>query len=120
MPIISGPNKPYWPPANLLGDFAAGSLSCAFGICAALIKRQRTGKGSLIDLSMTEGVSYLGSFVYSNQHREQLWHPEYGFFSGNCPIYRTYETKDGKFMACGALEPKFHNEVFKGNFNVIF
>lgn len=64
MPIISGPNKPYWPPANLLGDFAAGSFCCAFGICAALIKRQRIGKGSLIDLSMTEGVAYLGSFVY--------------------------------------------------------
>lgn len=117
MPLISGRHKPYWPPANLLADFAAGSLSCAFAICAALVKRQRTGKGSLIDLSMTEGVAYLASYIYTHQDSNELWDPEYGFFSGNFPIYRTYETKDGKYIACGALEPKFHNEVFKGCFS---
>lgn len=104
MPLLSGPNRPYWPPANLLGDFAGGALLCAFGICAALIKRQRTGQGSVIDSSMTEGVAYLGSYVYAYQDRESFWEPDYGFFSGRCPIFRTYETKDGKFMACGALE----------------
>lgn len=98
------------------GDFAGGALNCAFGICAALIKRQRTGHGSIVDMSMTEGVAYLASYIFAYQDRDQFWNPEYGFFSGRCPIFRTYETKDGKFMSCGALEPKFHNEVFRGKF----
>jgi alpha-methylacyl-CoA racemase len=111
--FFSGQNKPYWPPANLLGDFGGGGLTCAFGICAALIKLHKTGQGSIIDLSMTEGTAYLASYIYSYQANEQFWDPSYGFFSGNCPVYRTFETSDGKFMSCGALEPKFHGEVFK-------
>lgn len=113
MPLISGPNRPYWPPANLIADFAGGSLTCAFGICAALIKRHKTEQGSIIDLSMTEGAAYLASYIYAYQADEQLWNPDYGFFSGRCPIFRTFETKDGKFVSCGALEPKFHSEVFR-------
>ncbi|KAI6243803.1 Alpha-methylacyl-CoA racemase [Aphelenchoides fujianensis] len=113
LPILSGPNRPLWPPVNLLADFAAGGLSTAFAICAALIRRNRTGKGAIIDTSMTEGVAYLANYVYSYQEREDFWGPDYGIFSGRFPVYRTYETKDGKFVAVGALEPKFHRQLFK-------
>ncbi|KAI6173778.1 Alpha-methylacyl-CoA racemase [Aphelenchoides besseyi] len=113
LPILSGPNRPLWPPINLLADFAGGGLSCAFAICAALIKRNTTGLGAVIDVSMTEGVSYLANYVFNYQERETFWDPENGFFSGRFPVYRTYETKDKKFVAVGALEPKFHNKLFE-------
>jgi hypothetical protein len=51
-------------PANVLGDFAAGSLSCAFGIVAALLERVKSGQGQVIDASIVDGSLYLGSFVY--------------------------------------------------------
>lgn len=30
------------------------------------------------------------------------------------PFYETYKTSDGKFMAVGALEPKFYEQLMKG------
>ena len=116
MPRISGPNQPYWPPANLLADFAGGGLSCAFAVCAALVQRQRTGRGAIIDVSMTESVGYLSRFLYEQRDTPILWDKEFGFLTGRLPWYRTYKTKDGKYMAAGGLEPKFHQEMFKGEF----
>lgn len=50
-------------PANVLGDFAAGSLSCAFGILAALVERNKSGKGQIVDAAIVEGSIYLSSFL---------------------------------------------------------
>uniref|UniRef100_A0A914EAQ2 Alpha-methylacyl-CoA racemase n=1 Tax=Acrobeloides nanus TaxID=290746 RepID=A0A914EAQ2_9BILA len=115
MPTLAGHKRtPYWPPANLLADFAGGGLTAAFGIGAALFQRtQNGGKGCIIDCSMVEGLAYLGTFVSMYKDVDYMWNMDYAFFSGMSPIYRTYETKDGKFMAIGALEPKFHIELFK-------
>lgn len=52
-------------PANVLGDFAAGSLSCAFGIVAALLERSRSGKGQVVDAAIVDGTVYLASFLYN-------------------------------------------------------
>ncbi|CAD5229465.1 unnamed protein product [Bursaphelenchus okinawaensis] len=112
LPLISGQNNP-WPPANVLADFAGGGLTGAFGILAAVVKRHSTGTGGVVDVSMTEGVSYLGSMLFEYKGNEVMWKKEAGLFTGSCPIYRTYKTKDDKFMAVGALEPKFHQAVFK-------
>ncbi|CAD5234336.1 unnamed protein product [Bursaphelenchus xylophilus] len=113
LPFISGKNERPWPPANVLADFAGGGLNGAFGILAAIIKRNRTGEGAVVDVSMTEGVSYLGAMLFEYQGNEVMWNKDFGLFRGDCPIYRTYQTKDDKFMAVGALEPKFHQAVFK-------
>uniref|UniRef100_A0AC35GGS9 Uncharacterized protein n=1 Tax=Panagrolaimus sp. PS1159 TaxID=55785 RepID=A0AC35GGS9_9BILA len=115
LPTIAGYNrKPYWPPANLLADFAGGSLTTAFGIVAALVQRNSNGgKGAIIDTSMTEGLAYLGSFISAYRDNDMLWDHEFAAFTGTCPIYRTYETKDGKFMSVGALEPKFNKRLFE-------
>ncbi|CAD6189279.1 unnamed protein product [Caenorhabditis auriculariae] len=115
MPTISGKHaeRP-WPPVNLLADFAGGGLTAAFGIVSALLARSHNGgKGCVIDCSMVEGLAYLSSFVTNYYNMSHLWTDPYAAFSGNCPIYRTYKTKDGKFMAVGALEPKFHQKMFE-------
>lgn len=51
------------PPVNLLADFAGGGLLCAFGICVALLERSRSGKGQVVDHSMTEGAAYVASWL---------------------------------------------------------
>lgn len=40
------------PPLNLLGDFAGGGLMCVMGILMALIERNTSGKGQVVDTAM--------------------------------------------------------------------
>ncbi|KHN74153.1 CaiB/baiF CoA-transferase family protein [Toxocara canis] len=116
-PTIAGhsPHRlPYWPPANLLADFAGGGLSAAFGVAAALYHRhQNGGIGGVIDVSMVEGLAYLSTFITAYKDVDVMWNKPYAWFSGDSPIYRTYRTADDKYMAVGALEPKFTNTLFE-------
>ncbi|KAK1884366.1 Alpha-methylacyl-CoA racemase [Dissostichus eleginoides] len=49
--------KPY-APLNLIADFAGGGLSCALGIVLALLERERSGRGQIIDASMVSAHSH--------------------------------------------------------------
>jgi alpha-methylacyl-CoA racemase len=103
------------PPANILGDFAGGGATLFQGLLLALLVRERTGKGQVVEANMVDGSSYLTTFPRLLL-KTPLWdHPrgENPLDSG-CPWYDTYETKDGKFMAVGALEPQFFSELIKG------
>ena len=57
-------SPPSWP-HNLVADFAGGGLMCAFGVVAALMHRQSTGVGQVVDVSMTHG-SHLAFFHCPN------------------------------------------------------
>ncbi|CAH1388481.1 unnamed protein product [Nezara viridula] len=96
------------------GDFAAGSVLCALGIVMALFERTRTGKGQVVDLSITRGCSYLASWIFAT--KDSLWSDQRGrnLLDGGTYLYNTYETKDGKWMAVGALEKKFYDNVLIG------
>lgn len=109
--LLGGKNPKPTPPVNLLADFAGGGLLCAFGICTALIERGRTGKGQIIDCSMTEGAAYLGSWLTRSQSLP-FWGNLRGknVLDGEAFYYDTYETLDGKYMSVGALEPQFFKE----------
>jgi len=103
------------PPVNLGADFAGGGLMCAFGICVALLERHRSGKGQIVDCAMVEGAAYVGSWLYRSRNLP-VWGGKRGeniLDTGN-HSYDTYETKDGKFMSVGALEPQFYNVFIKG------
>ena len=103
------------PPCNILGDYAGGSMICAMGILLAFIERNRTGKGQVIDAAMVDGVSYLSTFFYGLLANE-LMTLDIGTnpLDGGAPYYQTYETADGKFVAVGASESRFYNELLKG------
>ncbi|NXF46719.1 AMACR racemase, partial [Oceanites oceanicus] len=102
-------------PVNLLADFAGGGLMCAMGIVTALYERTRSGKGQIIDASMVEGVAYLSSFLWKSQNLG-LWNRSRGenLLDSGAPFYETYKTSDGKFMAVGAIEPQFYQQLIKG------
>ncbi|KAK4700592.1 alpha-methylacyl-CoA racemase, partial [Phenoliferia sp. Uapishka_3] len=106
--------KPIFP-LNILGDFAGGGLMAALGILMAVIERNKTGKGQVVEVDMITGARYLSSFVL------MLANPSYdqstfarprgeNLLDGGAPFYEVYETADGKFMSLGALEPKFYAE----------
>lgn len=109
------PNEPPSPPINLLADFAGGGLMCAFGIVLALFERMKSGRGQIIDASMTEGAAYVATWIFKSRNLP-IWssEPGTGVLDGGLACYGTYETKDGKFMAVGALEPQFYLNFLSG------
>jgi crotonobetainyl-CoA:carnitine CoA-transferase CaiB-like acyl-CoA transferase len=96
-------------PSALIGDFAAGGMSAAVHILAALLRRDDTGKGAHCDVSITDALFQInsmaiGSYLLSGQEPR----PGESFFSGMWPWYDIYETKDGRYVSVGAVEPYFH------------
>lgn len=106
--------KPY-APLNLIADFAGGGLSCALGIVLALLERERSGRGQVIDASMVEGAAYVGSFAWKSQSIG-MWDRPRGenMLDSGAPFYDTYQTSDGKYVAVGAIEPQFYTQLLKG------
>jgi len=90
---------PAWPPVQV-ADLAAGSLGAVTEILAALLVRERTGRGAQLTVSMTHGTHRLASFRLAGDPRPQL-------LTGGLACYRTYATGDGRHLTVGALEPKF-------------
>merc|ERR1712168_1592917 len=103
------------PPINLTADFAGGGLMCAFGISMALFARESSGVGQVIDCSMVEGAAYVGQWLWRSQNLF-IWGKPKGnnLLDGGVHFYDTYETKDHKFMAVGAIEPKFYDNFVSG------
>lgn len=70
-----------------------------------------SGKGQVVDCSMTEGAAYVGSWLTRSQSLP-IWNSVRGnnILDGGAFYYGTYETKDAKYMSVGALEPQFYQE----------
>jgi len=111
---IGRKDEPPLAPINLLADFAGGGLTCAMGIVTALFERSKSGQGQVIDANMVEGAAYVGSWIYLSQ-KMMLWGQPRGqnVLDSGAHFYETYRTKDGKFMAVGAIEPQFYAEMLK-------
>ncbi|KAJ3121851.1 hypothetical protein HK100_012212 [Physocladia obscura] len=100
------------PPANILADFSGGGMICVLGILMALIEREKSGQGQVIDAAMIDGAAYLSTFVVK-MNQSNLWNDSRGknLLDTGAHFYETYKTKDGKFMAIGAIEPKFYRTL---------
>jgi alpha-methylacyl-CoA racemase len=100
------------PPLNLVGDFGGGGMLLAVGVLAALLERERSGLGQVVDAAMVDGSALLASFLYGLR-AAGAWRDERGtnLLDGGAPFYDTYRTADGRHMAVGALEPKFYAEL---------
>jgi crotonobetainyl-CoA:carnitine CoA-transferase CaiB-like acyl-CoA transferase len=99
--------RPPVPPV-LIADIAAGTLPVVMNVALALLQRQRTQKGAVLELSI---VDNLGLFTHRALAHlfASLPEPKAGsdFLTGAAPRYRTYLTRDGGVIAVAALEPKF-------------
>ncbi|WP_077213245.1 CaiB/BaiF CoA transferase family protein [Bacillus dakarensis] len=92
-------------PSTTIADFVGG-ISASEAILAALVKKLRTGEGSYIDLSITDTLL---SLMSNHVVHESITGEEHGIprLNNKHVCYYIYETKDGRYVSLGALEPKF-------------
>jgi alpha-methylacyl-CoA racemase len=110
--VARRPGTAPMPTANLLGDFAGGGMYLVLAVLAALIERSRTGVGSVIDVAIVDGTTYLTTML--QEYRALgMWSDSPGTnrLDTGAPYYDTYETADGGFVAVGALEDKFFEQL---------
>jgi crotonobetainyl-CoA:carnitine CoA-transferase CaiB-like acyl-CoA transferase len=94
-------------PGVQVADLAGGMIA-AYGMIAALYARERTNRGQFVDVSMYDVMMAMLP-IPAAQHfagADIKVGYKYGL-SGAYPFYNIYETRDGKYMTIGALEPKF-------------
>lgn len=103
------------PPLNLVGDFGGGSMLVLLGIMAALYERRSSGMGQVVDAAMIDGATLITQMMWS-WRSAGVWSDERGvnLLDGGAPFYDTYECRDGRFIAVGALEPQFFAELIDG------
>ncbi|MFF7333128.1 CoA transferase [Streptomyces sp. NPDC008150] len=109
--MIGAGDGPPAVPANLLGDYAGGSLYLVVGILAALHHARATGTGQVVDAAIVDGTAHLTAIMHG-MLAAGAWQDRRGvnLLDGGCPYYGTYETADGRYMTVGALEPRFYAE----------
>ncbi|TDC61223.1 CaiB/BaiF CoA transferase family protein, partial [Streptomyces hainanensis] len=105
------PGGPPAPPANLLGDYAGGSLYLVVGVLAALHHARATGVGQVVDAAIVDGAAHLTTMILGLLGAG-AWQdrPGVNLLDGGCPFYAVYRTADDRWMAVGALEPRFYAE----------
>jgi len=90
-----------------IADIAVGSLNSVVGILAAVHYRHVTGKGQFVDVAMYDGLIPFTAmdgtaFLATGKEPER----EGQRLNGGC-AYDFYETKDGRYLSVGCLEPQF-------------
>ena len=103
------------PPAipNLqIGDLLGGALTPLVGVLAAVIGARLSGRGSHVDVAMTDAVFAHAVFpLVTTLMRGQPVPGGEDLLTGGFPAYSVYATADGRYLAVGALEPKFWREL---------
>ena len=96
------------PPLNLVGDFGGGGMFLAFAIVAALYERERSGRGQVVDSAMTDGSAVLMNAIFGIMNSGQWQERGTNLLDSGAHFYNTYETRDGRFISVGSIEPQFY------------
>ena len=108
-------DAPPAPPLNLVADYGGGSMLLLVGVLAALVERERSGLGQVVDAAMVDGVSLLAQLVWSMRSMGAWSGPRGGnLLDGGAPFYDCYTCADGRFVAVAALEPPFYAALLSG------
>ena len=94
-------------PGVRLADSAGGSLPAVVGVLLALLAREKTKKGQLVDVAQLDGiVGLLGSAVADYAATRRKPHRGREALYGRYACYNIYPVRNGRWIALGALEPK--------------
>ena len=107
------PARPHFP-ANLVGDFGAGSTYLVIGLLAGLQESTRTGQGQVVDAAIVDGTAHLNAMAWS-YHLDGSLRPQRGtnLLDGGAPYYDVFSTADDRHLAIAAVEPQFYGELIR-------
>jgi len=94
---------PAMPPVPI-ADLAGGGLTAVARILAALLERQRTGRGRHLTISLTDRAHELVSHRLGGEPVPRL-------LTGGLACYRIYPTADSRYLTVAALEPRFFSRL---------
>ncbi|MCG2581105.1 MAG: CoA transferase [Marinobacter sp.] len=111
---IGRPGEKPVPPLNLVGDFGGGGMFLALGIVSGILETRTSGKGQVVDAAMTDGSAVLMS-MFNTAYEMGRHSLERGTnrLDGGAHFYDTYETRDGKYISIGSIEPQFYNQLLE-------
>ncbi len=109
------PGAPPPVPLNLIGDFGGAAMHLACGVLAALLAVRAGGPGQVVRTSIAEASLALMPMIYGLR-AAGTWSSARArnVLDGGAPFYRTYRTSDDRFVAVGAIEPKFYAALLEG------
>lgn len=101
-------------PLNLVADFGGGAMHLLVGVLARLVQRSISQRGGVVETSILAGTVGLTPMFYG-LIAGGVWNLERqsNLLDGAMPFYRVYRCSDGKFVAVGALEPKFYRQLLE-------
>jgi alpha-methylacyl-CoA racemase len=100
-------------PLNLIADFAGGGMLLVVAVAAALVERARSGRGQVVDVAMVDGVAALVGPFYSAR-ASGAWGPRgTNLLDGGAHFYASYRTSDDRWLAVGAIEPRFYASLLE-------
>jgi alpha-methylacyl-CoA racemase len=101
-------------PGATMADIAAGGMQAAIAILAALVQRDRNGRGEYLDVSVADGALWCMS-LWIDEHLAtgEVPGPGHNILTGRYAWYDTYGTKDGGWLAVGAIEAQFFANLCK-------
>jgi alpha-methylacyl-CoA racemase len=75
----------------------------------ALVERNRSGEGQVVDAAIVDGVSVLAMTV-ADLLAGGIWEDRRAanIMGGGAPLYRTYATRDSRYISVAAVEPQFY------------
>lgn len=99
-------------PLNIVGDYGGGGTFLAIGLLAALLDARSGGGGCVVDSAMIDGTARLMAMQYGRLATGE-WQDQRGanILDGGAPWYDVYPTADGRFVAVGAIEVQFYEEL---------
>jgi alpha-methylacyl-CoA racemase len=112
---IGRAGQPPSPPLNLIGDYGGGGLLLAYGVVCALVERATSGLGQVVDAAMVDGAALLMAPFFALRELGG-WTDTRGenLLDSGAPFYDAYETADGRWLAVGAIEPRFYANFVAG------
>ena len=106
--------NPTLPPAQI-ADISGGAFPALTQILASLYFREKTGKGNIIDVSMSDCSYSFGVYpqsISNNFKNAKISDGNWLLTTNQCGCYGVYKCKDG-YISVGAIEPKFWNSFCK-------
>lgn len=109
---IGQADAPPPPPINFVGDFGGGGMLLLSGVLTAYVGALKTGQGQTVDVAMMDGALTQAAMLYSllqdggwSERRQD------NLLDGGAPFYAVYRCADDGYLAVGALETRFHDEL---------